>query len=1431
MFHSLLPGHTVQPIVTVPAPIDLTNDINYNVTFIVSLPIEEIQRNRSETSTIIAAEIIDLFENSSINETFLSCVVESFRAEMVNSSRVTANCSFQNVSTMEPINREKVYDVFSEKTHYISSLGSYLLQSNSLYVNDFTVQPNVNEPPIVPEQNKPDNQENPGHTVQPIVTVPAPIDLTNDINYNMTFIVSLPFEEIKRNPSETSTIFAVEIIALFENSIINATFLTCVVESFRAEMVNSSRVTANCSFQNVSTMEPINREKVYAVFSEKTNGISSLGPYLLQSYSLYVNGHTVQPIVTVPAPIDLTNDINYNMTFIVSLPIEEIQRNPSETSTIFAVEIIALFENSIINATFLTCVVESFRAEMVNSSRVTANCSFQNVSTMEPINREKVYAVFSEKTNGISSLGPYLLQSYSLYVNDFTVQPNVNEPPIVPEENKPSNQENPGHTVQPIVTVPAPIDLTNAINYNVTFIVSLPIEEIQRNPSETSTIIAAEIIDLFKNSSINETFLTCVVESFSAEMFTSTRVTANCSFQNVSSMEPINREKVYAVFSEKTKNISSLGPYVLQSYSLYVNDYNESPSRNAPIATQTPVEFNVTFIVTNLPFSALLHEKTSPLYQSASAIITGELNTLLRNSEIKAQFDNCETKSLSVLGQNTQVYAICTFNNSATRPIDRVTVYRQISYNTDSITKLGPYLLDSNSLYVDDYNELTPPSPPIAKQTSNEFNVTFILTNLPFMGLLHEKTSPLYQSASAIITGELNTLFRNSEIKAQFDNCETKSLSALGQNTQVYAICTFNSSATRTIDRVTVYRQISYNTNVITTLGPYLLDSNSLYVDDYNESTPSEPIGKVIPGFNVTFILTSLTYTAAFNDPSSLLYQSASESIIWKLKNHFENSDIASAFTGCKVITLSAANNKGTGVYAICSFNNTSAAENVDRVIVYRQFSYTTRNITKLGQYLLDPNSLYVNGYHKSNEPNDSPNRSQFPTLFNMTFTVTNLPYVNAFDTRTSFLYQSAVLTITHQLTTLFNNSDITSAFIACNTRSLSTASMMMTKVYALCSFNSISTENEDRIIIYHQFRYNTRNITIFGAYSLDNNSLYVNDYHESAYPLTTSQQPGQKTLCFDVPVIITNLPFSSVLLDPTSSVYQSASALVIYQLNAIFRNSKINARFLECSNILLSVTNEGFVKALADCFFKNYSQQIDNVIVEQGFRDGTNKTSSTATYEFNTNNVQITGCEEAKSTITAAAPGQPPTIASARQRDLPFQINFTIVNVNFTDQLQILNSSEYINLTTNIIARLQDLFTNSDLSECYKFCNVSNLSSGSVKVSTSCYFDPFKQNTVITSELIKSNFDIGTNGSMQLGEFQLKSGSVIVAGKPPGPLNGSELPYWAIIVIVLAILLALFLLVILSSLITLCVKKKFHGFYDMLQNPFGIYYSHLDGK
>ncbi|XP_055514607.1 mucin-16-like isoform X1 [Leucoraja erinacea] len=421
---------------------------------------------------------------------------------------------------MEPIKREVVYEIIRVKTHNVTALGQFPLQSDSLYVEDFNAQHNVN--------------------------VPVPIEVTNHIKYNVTFIVDkLSIEEIQAKPLETATMLANKLTDVFENSKINATFLKCDVKSFREVTHQSTRVTVDCSFQNVSTMEPIKREVVYEVIRVKTDSISSLGPYELQSNSLYVDDFNGQHNVNVPVPIEVTNPIEYNVTFIVgNLSIEEIQANPSETATMIANELTELFENSNINATFLKCDVKSFREVMANSTRVTADCSFQNVSTMEPIKQEVVYDVFRERTYKMTTLGQYPLQIDSLYVD--------------------------GYTVQPIVIVP--VEESNPTSYNVTFIVdSLSIDEIQDNPSQTATMIASELTELFKNSNVNATFLTCIVESFREEMVTCSRVTAKCLFQNVPTMEPINREDVYDIFSEMTDGISALGPYELQSNSLYVD--------------------------------------------------------------------------------------------------------------------------------------------------------------------------------------------------------------------------------------------------------------------------------------------------------------------------------------------------------------------------------------------------------------------------------------------------------------------------------------------------------------------------------------------------------------------------------------------------------------------------------------------------------------------------------------------------------------------------------------------------------------------------------------------------------------------------------------------------------------------------------------------
>ncbi|XP_051893949.1 mucin-16-like isoform X34 [Pristis pectinata] len=1368
-------------IPTVIVPLEEPNTITYNMTFIVNnLTSQEIASNSSEEVTMIAAELTDLFKNSKINATFLKCAVDSFGGVTVDSTRVTANCSFKNESAMAGIDRELVYQVLEEETKDISTLGPYELENHSLYVNDYGEIP----------------------------TVIVPLDEANAITYNVTFIVNnLTSEDVASISPEKAGMIAAELTDLFKNSKINATFLKCAVDSFSEVTVDSTRVTANCSFKNESAMEGIDRELLYQVFEEETKDISTLGPYELENHSLYINDYGEIPTVIVP--LEEPNTITYNMTFIVNnLTSQEIASNSSEEVTMIAAELTDLFKKSNINATFLKCAVQSFREVMDDRTRVTANCSFKNESAMEGIDRELVYQVFEEETKGISTLGPYELEKYSLYVNDY----------------------------RKIPTFIVPVEEQHPIHYNLTFVVNdLRFEDVQSNPSGKASPIAAELTDLFKNSNINATFLKCAVESFSEVTAESTRVTANCSFKNESAMAGIDRELVYQVFEEETEDVSTLGPYELENYSLYVDGYREIPT--IIVKETNPIHYNVTFVVNNLMFEDV---QSNP--SEKASMIGAELTDLFKNSNINATFLKCAVESFSgVTVDSTRVTANCSFKNeSAMEGIDRELVYQVFEEETKDISTLGPYELENHSLYVNDYNESPTGNAPTANPTPVEFNVTFSITNLSFMEGLQDNTTLLYQSASSVITRELNALF-NSEIETEFIDCKMISLSVISQKAKVYAICTFKNSATKQIDRVTVYRYFSDNTENLTALGPYLLDHKSLYVDDYNESTsPTKPIGKQTTGFNVTFTITTLTNSPALNDPSSLLYQSASESITGQLNTMFQNSDIKTKFTGCEVIFLSVARSQGTSVYAICSFNNTSAAENVDRVTVYHQFSYNTKNIREFGPYLLDENSLYVDDYHESKHSNEVPNKSQSPAGFNVTFTITNLPYLEALHNQTSLLYQSASLTITRQLTTLFNNSDINAEFIACNTVSLSATSSHKTKVYAICSFNDTSAEeNVDRVIVYNQLSYKTRNITVLGPYSLDNNSLFVNDYHKSAFPneppiVAVTQQPNlsQKPLCFNVSFIITNLPVSSVLLDPTSQVHQSASLNVIRQLNAMFRNSNVRTVFSECTDISLSITNEGFVQVLAVCFFKNDSQEVDNVIVGQAFRDRKYNVSSTTIYGFNADSLQITGCEEPKSAATIATPLEVtlPSI-SERQGDLTFEVNFTIINVNFTDQLQNLTSSEYTTLRTNILTRMLELFTKSNLEESYKFCRVTELSPGSVKVSTSCFFDPVRETSRITQERIRSEFAMGTDGIRWLGQFQLRRSSLSVAAVSPVTSNRTELPYWAIIVIVLAILLALFFLMILGCLIALCIKKKFSGFYNMLQDPFGIYYSHLDGR
>ncbi|XP_078411979.1 mucin-16-like [Cetorhinus maximus] len=413
-------------------------------------------------------------------------------------------------------------------------------------------------------------------------------------------------------------------------------------------------------------------------------------------------------------------------------------------------------------------------------------------------------------------------------------------------------------------------------------------------------------------------------------------------------------------------------------------------------------------------------------------------------------------------------------------------------------------------------------------------------------------------------------------------------------------------------------------------------------------------------------------------------------------------------------------------------------------------------------------------------------------------------------------------------------NSNINRTFSSCRVLSFSPAIVSSTSVYAICTFRNDSIPQEvNKVTVYHEYRDNTNYISTLGTYSLDNNSLYVNGYHESV-PSTTEApiavvtlQPNEETrpIDFNVTFTIDNLPFTPDLQNPNSLEYTTASGNVISSLNNLYKNSKIKKTFTNCKLISFSPANQDNTKVETCCSFKSDPTVpgVDKVTVYNEFRDNTEKITALGAYSLNQNSLYVNGYQELEPTTT-------PTISSpaVRERDLSFELNFTIINRNFTEALNDPNSPEYQSIVANVTRMLNELYKNSFLKDSYRTCKVTGLRFGSVKCTCMCYFNPTAVNEPVTGEQVRTEFVTGTNGTNLLGNiYQLRNNSLAVEAKAPVSTGRIEIPYWGIILIVLGILLILFLLFLLCLLIALCLKKKYHGSYDTLQDPAGVYFPH----
>ncbi|XP_026550000.1 mucin-16-like, partial [Notechis scutatus] len=163
---------------------------------------------------------------------------------------------------------------------------------------------------------------------------------------------------------------------------------------------------------------------------------------------------------------------------------------------------------------------------------------------------------------------------------------------------------------------------------------------------------------------------------------------------------------------------------------------------------------------------------------------------------------------------------------------------------------------------------------------------------------------------------------------------------------------------------------------------------------------------------------------------------------------------------------------------------------------------------------------------------------------FTVNFTATNLIYRPQMADPTSKVFSSTQRFFVNLLGQILKTSKIGPYLISCSLSTLRSVNQgENTGIDSVCCYRKNATAPPfDRVQIYHKFVNETNGFTKMGRYSLDPNSLFVNDYHEAS-PQTTlppTTKPPVATECFTVNFTATNLIYRPQMADPTSKVFSS---------------------------------------------------------------------------------------------------------------------------------------------------------------------------------------------------------------------------------------------------------------------------------------------------
>ncbi|XP_072491338.1 mucin-16-like isoform X6 [Notamacropus eugenii] len=688
-----------------------------------------------------------------------------------------------------------------------------------------------------------------------------------------------------------------------------------------------------------------------------------------------------------------------------------------------------------------------------------------------------------------------------------------------------------------------------------------------RQFSATENILQSLVGAIFEKSCIAFHFSGCKLKSLRS-VKKGTGVHLLCAYWNVPTIPVLDERRMYHDFRSQTCKITRLGPYTLDRKSLYINGYNYRVSLFScvscfPVTSRRPNPssvctapdcrfefFTLKFTITNLIYTCEMGQVGSSQFYGTESVLKFLLRCLMAKTSIASVYCGCRLTSLRPWKEatGTGVGVTCACWRDADSPIlQKEQLYWELRNHTCNMTKLGSYMLDERSLFLDDDNYLTLDSTKNSMEPSLKcFTLKLTITSLRYLADMSCPNSIQFNIVDTMMQHLIGHSFKNTTFGSLYSACKVTELRPVkkGSQTAVDAICTCLPFASSThLDAKQIFHELSNQTRGIRLLGHYSLDKDSLYINGYNEPGPDLP--SVVPvrtsypadtsltpsqsstssaSDNMTFLpirftITNLRYMEGMDDHSSGIFNNIQRMLRRVFKPLFGESSIASSYDGCQVVALrSLKGGSKTGVEVVCNFRGGPTNPSLDKYKAYWELSKQTEGISRLGPYIVEKESFYLDGCNEHHPLQlfttvPDPNASSVPTFKEPSGPPSSRAGVNSLQPlpfnfiRTSLSYQdhmdhpgSAYLcSIKRTLQQLLN--PFSSGSTLTSLRPMTCRSMTRVAVVCHC-WQDPTTPFLIREKFSCELNYQTYGTTRLGVYILKNDILYLNAGVNSLQPL-----------------------------------------------------------------------------------------------------------------------------------------------------------------------------------------------------------------------------------------------------------------------------------------------------------------------------------------